>query len=57
MNISLASFSKFSELISFLKSAPTEVYSDDGELLSSYGELEIERDYLRMLWRECKSDY
>jgi hypothetical protein len=54
MLINLASFEKFSYLIQFLKSSPTEVYSDEGELLSAFGKLEIEREYLKTLWKECK---
>jgi len=52
MNVNLARFGSFKELIQFLKQTPTEVYFE-GNLISSYGRILISKDSLKYYYKEA----
>ena len=52
MNVNLARFSSFKELLQFLKQTPTEIYFE-GNLISSYGKILISKDILKHYYKEA----
>ncbi len=50
MEINLSNFAYFKDLISFLRSSPSEIYFE-GELLSAYGKIVMDYSELKSLYR------